>query len=294
MSKEEVNNDNNKTKISFIKNILLIVVFLGCGVAIGIYGTNKVMEEKDKENVINDGDEWPLEITSKSEYKDQIDELYSIVTGNPIFYSTGGLTFNVMNTNDKLTYIYNNLVANQVGETTTLSSLYLASPTCNYNFLTDPGANEFVVTNVCTVVKIMKSEFNKVAEKLFNVKDLDTNSEFYPADGKKCASENDYYLCGNITPVLNITGALETKFEIIKVTLDKDDTITIYDKGYLTDKRSNVVNPNDGYDNYYLHSSDSKDYYYELKSADNITFKHTFKKNESGKYYFANSVADKE
>ena len=32
--------------------------------------------------------------------------------------------------------------------------------------------------------------------------------------------------------------------------------------------------------------ADSKDYYFELKSADNYTFKHTFKLAEDGNYYY--------
>ena len=68
----------------------------------------------------------------------------------------------------------------------------------------------------------------------------------------------------------------------------------IYEKGYLIDNRSNVDNPTDQYDNYYLHSFDSTNYYYELKSADNLTFKHTFKTEDRQNYYYVSTELIKE
>lgn len=291
MNSEE-NTDKPKMN-SLIKHIILVVIFLGLGVFIGVYGTSKYLEAKDNDDVDNT-ENWPLEITSKAEYSEQIESLYSIVKGNAKFYSTTGWDYSTLSDVDKLTYIYNNLVANSVGETTTIDSIYYGSPVCSYDFSTDPASTDMSVSNICTLVKISKEEFNKVAINLFNDKTLNVNIEFNPADGKKCVVENDYYLCGNISSGSNVTGDLESKFEILKVTKDKDDTIKIYDKGYLVDKRSNVVNPDDGIDNYYLHSSDSTQYYYELKSADNLTFVHMFKKNENGKYYFVSSSLYKE
>lgn len=291
MSNEE-NTDKPKMN-SLVKHIVLVVIFLGLGIFIGIYGTSKYLESKDsidEENV----DSWPLEITSKAEYNEQIETLYSMVKGNAKFYSTTGFDYSTLSDVDKLTYIYNSLVANSVGETTTIDSIYYGSSVCNYGFSTDPASTDISVSNICTLVKISKEEFTKAALSLFNDKVLNVEVEFSPADGKKCIVENDYYLCGNVNVDNAITGDLESKFEILKVTKDKDDTIKIYDKGYLVDKRSNVVNPNDGIDNYYLHSSDSTQYYYELKSADNLTFVHMFKKNENGKYYFVSSSLYKE
>lgn len=292
MASEENNNIEKSKTSGVIKNIILIVFFLIIGFFIGSYVTNKYLESREDE-VIDNNDQWPIEITSKTEYNEQVDELYSIVRGNPDFYSTKGLAYNEMNDNDKLIYIYNNLIANSIGENVTLNSTYYGSPTCDYGFIVDSSTNSSV-SLLCTVIKLSKDEFESVASTIFNDKELNTNIEFLPTSGKKCVVSEDSYLCGNVNLGDSITGSLETKFEIYKVTKDKDDTINIYDKGYLIDKRSNVINPDDGIDNYYLHSSDSTQYYYELKSADNLSFIHTFKKNENGKYYFVSSTLYKE
>lgn len=291
MSKAETNvesTEKNK-KMNILKNGLLIAVFLVVGLAIGIYGTNKYLEAKEKESSNSNQDNWPIEITNKSEYAENIKDLYAIVSGNSKFYTTVGVSYEKMSSAEKMTYIYNNLIANNIGENVNLDVPYFGSAVCNYDFLINAPESQFAVSTICTVIKINGEEFKKVATKLFNDNNIELINEFSPIDGKKCVSENGYYLCGNVTNYNNITGSLESKFEILKVTLDKDDTINIYDKGYLVDKRSNVANPDDGYDNYYLHSSDSTQYYYELKSADNLTFVHKFKKNDSGKYYYVST-----
>ena len=90
------------------------------------------------------------------------------------------------------------------------------------------------------------------------------------------------------------SGELESKFDVIKVTKDSSGTIIVYEKGYLVDNRSNVNDPFDQYDNYYLHSSDSNEYYYELKSADNLIFKHTFKTDDKENYYYIGTELVKE
>ena len=82
-------------------------------------------------------------------------------------------------------------------------------------------------------------------------------------------------------------GEVVSKFEIVKVTIDDNNTITIYDKGYLLDNRSDVEIVGD-YKNAYLHSYDASEHYYELKSSDNLTFKHVFN-NIDNKYYYVSS-----
>ena len=68
--------------------------------------------------------------------------------------------------------------------------------------------------------------------------------------------------------------------DILKVEL-YDEDIVITEKGYLYDNRSNLTTPDK---NYYLHSSDSTEYYFELKSSENLYFIHTFVKNQDGSY----------
>ena len=104
--------------------------------------------------------------------------------------------------------------------------------------------------------------------------------------------QNNLYICGNIANN-NVTGDLESKFTILKVTKDLDGTIKIYEKGYLLDNRSNVKAQHPGYDNIYLHSTDSTEYYYELRNADNLTFVHTFKENDNQEYYYVGTMLEK-
>lgn len=292
-----MNNEDETKKIktnNLVKNIIIVVVFLVIGVAIGAYGTNKYLEYKSEDDNVDNSTTWPMDITSKNDYSELLEELYATVQGNPIFYTTGGITYNIMENNQKLSYIYNKLVAKSIGETATLPSYYYGSTTCENGFLVDSSTDASTISNTCTIVNISKSEFNKVAKDLFNDDSVDLSGGFSPVDGKSCIPNGESYMCGNVAAYSNISGDLESKFEILKVTKDKDDTIKIYDKGYLVDRRSNIINPNDGYANYYLHSSDSTEYYHELKSADNLTFVHIFKKNENGKYYYVSSALHKE
>jgi hypothetical protein len=124
-------------------------------------------------------------------------------------------------------------------------------------------------------------------KKMFNRTDLEA-LEFYLADTKKCVVVGEYYYCGDATALTGVTGSLDTRFSIEKVIKDNKGNIYIYDKGYLIDNRSSVVRT-EGINNYYLHAADSKDYYFELKSADNYTFKHTFKLGEDNNYYYVQS-----
>jgi hypothetical protein len=144
------------------------------------------------------------------------------------------------------------------------------------------------------VTRISIAKLKELNEKLFNDEILDTSVPFNVDLDKKCVIDLNDYVCGNVTNVYGYTGELESKFDILKVTKDSAGTVIIYEKGYLVDNRSNVDNPTDQYDNYYLHSSDSKDYYYELKSADNLTFIHTFKTDDGENYYYVSTELVKE
>ena len=151
-----------------------------------------------------------------------------------------------------------------------------------------------VSTTGCTVNRISKALFLDINQKLFNDELIDTSVNFDIDITKKCVLDGESYLCGAVQNISGYSGALESNFEVVKATKDVDGTIIIYEKGYLHDKRSNVDNLTDQYDNYYLHSSDSKEYYYELKSSDNLTFKHIFKTDDSEEYYYVSTELVKE
>ena len=282
-----------KKKNNTFKYIIIFVIFFAIGVSGGIFGAIKYKEYKEEKDYVPEEiiDQGPKDITEEKESQELINSLYSVINGNVMFYTTKGVSVSTMDNTSKLTLVYNYLNANKIGTSETLQSAWIGSFTCfNESFITDSSDNPLVSTNKCTVTRINKNEFINANKKLFNDEILDTSVSFSPIKGKNCVVDGESYLCGNIADNSGITGELESKFTIEKVTKSDDGTVEIYEKGYLVDKRSNINNPNDQYDNYYLHSSDSTEYYYELKSADNLTFKHTFKSINNNYYYVSTEL----
>ena len=269
-----------------LKNILLFVVFLAIGVAIGFFGTKKYMENKNKEVDTPVIDEGPEDITNVDEYKNLINKLHSYVDGYSFFYTTKGVQASTMSNADRLYLLYDRMDKdNELGDSTLTATS--GTTNCIGQFALDAG------TNTCVVKKIDR---NKMAEKNKTVFDddlLDTSVTFTNSLGKICIVSEANYMCGTPLTTDGITGKLESKFTITKVT-KQEGTIVIYDKGYLLDTRSSIMNPTDGHDKYYLHSSDSTEYYYELKNADNLTFKHTFVTKDRVNYYYVSSELVKE
>lgn len=292
MSKKETSSKENKVSKKdnhLFKNIIIVIVFLAIGISVGIFGTLRYLDYKkelEEAEQVENVDEGPEDITEDEDSQGLIQSLLKILDGNTMFYSTKGVSVSTLDNTSKLKLVYNNIVDNKMGTSEEKQSLWIGSTSCDNVFITDVGENPLISTNKCSVYRISKETFKKVNKTLFNDDILDTSVEFQPYDGYKCVLDGESYVCGNVAKTSDITGELISKFDILKVTKDEDGTIEIYEKGYLVDKRSNVNNPNDQYDNYYLHSSDSKEYYYELKSADNLTFKHTFKTIDRQNYYY--------
>ena len=119
---------------------------------------------------------------------------------------------------------------------------------------------------------------------MFANSDFNLDVEYYPVDNKKCTPIGEYIYCGNVDSLTGVIGELKPRFTVNKVMMD-DEHIYIYDKGYLIDSRSTVPYV-EGESNYYLHAADSSEHYHELKSADNLTFKHTYRLQNDGKYYY--------
>lgn len=292
MSKEVLNDDGIiiKKKGHALRNIIIFLLFMGIGVAIGIYGTTKYLESREvdepDDTEIQNG---PDDITKDEQTKELVDSLYAMLNKDPMFYSAKGVSTRTMDNTTKLTYIYKYLLANNNGTTESIDVPWMGSSTCENDFLLDASTEANPYPTQCTVTKISRSLFSETNKKLFNDTLLDTSVEFRPTNAIKCVVDtvdNNNYICGNVANESGITGELESRFTIQKVTRDDDGTIAIYEKGYLIDKRSTVLNENSQYDNYYLHSSDSNQYYFELKNADNLTFKHTFKSEDRLNYYY--------
>lgn len=289
MGASEIKKEKNNKHL--FRNIILFVVFLIAGVAIGYFGTSKYLEYKENEQNVdnNNNDNEPVDITEDEQSKELIESLYASVEGNPMYYSTNGVNISTMDNSTKLALVYDYLVTNQQGTSENIDAIWYGASTCNYDFQINEITDPYNPSYICSVLRLDKSLFTQTSKKLYNDESVDVTGEFIPIDGKKCVTDvnnENNYLCGNVAKTSDVTGNLESKFTITKVTKDENGTISIYEKGYLVDKRSNV---GDQYDNYYLHSSDSTDYYFELKSADNLTFKHTFKTNDRLNYYYVSS-----
>lgn len=284
-----------KKKKSKFKYFIIFVLFIGIGIAIGVFATKKYLESQEGNNkpVVEEG---PLDITDNEKYQATIDHLRSIMNGNPIFYSTKGVSTSTLDNTTRLNLLYEYIINNNLATSETLNIDYVGASTCNGgSILVDPVVDtSLTAVSVCTVNRISFSILKDINTELFNDDILDTSVSFNVGLDKKCVVSTESYVCGSVTNIHGYTGELESKFDVVKVTKDNTGVITIYEKGYLIDNRSNINSPADQYDNYYLHSSDSKEYYYELKSADNLTFKHIFRTEDNENYYYVSSELVKE
>ena len=286
--------EGNAKKGNALKIILIIIVFLALGIFIGIYGTTKYMQNKEQEvekpQTVDENE--PLDITEDENYSTLIDTLYETVNGNVMFYSTKGIDMSTIDNSTKLIMIYNYLNSAKQGTEEVIAQTYWGSGVCQNNFVVDPTTDN-TISSGCTITKFSRDLFIQTSKKLFNDEVLDTSVNFNPSDTKSCIVDltNNLYICGNIASN-NVIGDLESKFTILKVTKDEDGTIKIYEKGYLLDNRSNVKAQYPNYDNIYLHSTDSTEYYFELRNADNLTFIHTFKVNDNNEYYYTGTALE--
>lgn len=277
---------NEKKNNTFIY-IFIIILFLAVGVTAGVYGTKKFLNTKNEENTPGEVIDGPLDITENKEYTAIINKLHASLGENPIYYSSKGLTLETMDNSTKLGLMYTFITTNSMGTSEELEWLSWGATTCENGFIVDPLENG-ASSQKCSVYRIPSKNFVESFKTLFNSTAIDTSVNFNPSVNTTCFIKGTDYLCGKVNNNV-VTGSLAAKFTIQKVTLE-DDIISIYDKGYLLDTRSNKINPNDGYQNHYLHTADSNSYYYELKNADNVMFKHDFKKAEDNNYYYVSST----
>ena len=287
------NNEVIEEKNSSLSYIILFVIFFAIGTALGVLGTYKFLNisKDDSSDVVNNGD-GSYDITESKDYQTIITNLHSMVNTNPMFYSTYGVSIETMEASNKLSYMYDVMINTSAFTSEDWNVTYWGSNVCAYDFLSEYGVNNDGTTyplGTCKITRINKTDILNKYKELFNNDTLDTSIEFYPNVNTKCVADETTYMCGKIG---SSNGSLTPKFSIEKVVLNKDNSITIYDRGYLVDTRDGAFDVNDGYENHYLHSSDSTSYYYELKSAENLTFIHTFKQDSNKNYYYYSTVLD--
>ena len=277
------NKKNKKSKKGFLV-VIIFVLFFAVGAVSGVFGTKYYFDLNKEEEA---GEDFVVakekEITTKQEYQDTISKLHSYIKNYAEFYDSKGIELSTMDNNLKFRMIYNLVVADKLGVNETANVTYYGSGVCENGFLADV-LDQGIPSTVCTVQKYKKEDFLLKYNAMFAKSEFNLNVEYYPTDNKKCVPYEEHIYCGNINNITGITGELAPRFTINKVMID-DDNIYIYDKGYLIDGRSNVPRV-EGQTNYYLHAFDSAEHYYELKSADNLTFKHTYRMQEDGKYYY--------
>ena len=283
---------NDKGKSSF-KYIIFFVIFFAIGTALGVFVTKRFFADKktdEPDAIVED----VIDITSSLDYKNTIDKLMQTIDGNVEFYDTKGVNVSTMTNDFKLRLLYKYILKNNQFATETINASGWGANSCEYGFLVEVLSRDDGTTyfgGYCNVNKISFNYFNDSYKKLFNDTSIDLSQEIV-MEGRKCIPIDGSYVCGNVTGS-GITGELTSKFNVVKATIDKDKVIRIYEKGYLVDTRSSIVNPDDGYDNYYLHSYDNNLYYYELKSSENLTFIHTFKLDDNNNYYYVSTELEK-
>lgn len=281
MSSSTKKKENNTSKY-----VAVFIIFLALGVSLGVFFTYKYLNSKE-EDVGEPAVDTLKDITNNKDYESIINNLYSVIKDNVIFYDSNGTSIETMDNTYKLRLVYKYITSVNKYPTETLQVIDYTNNSCSLNFVVDSNS-----TSICTISRISTSEFQLGYKKLFNDTNIDVSRGFFIDDfkQKQCRMDGTDYVCGYYVNKISATGSLTPKFSIVKVILEDNGDIVIYDKGYLVDTRSNVVPSNDGYDNHYLHTSDSTTYYYELKSSDNVTFKHTFKLASDNNYYYNNTV----
>ena len=281
-----------RKKNNIFLKFMLFLIFL----VVGTFGGYLLAEKY----LLNQEDDVPIateigtkDITNNGEFSDIITELDNFLKNHVFLYCEKGANIDSVDNNIKLDIAYENVIKNKYYKEDTIPNNWYGSINCANNFLVDSITNEDGTStnqDYCKVYIITKSNLESGLRLTFKTGSVDLVDEYRPNNNTLCLIQEDgSYLCGKVTGnTVEDTGSITSKFEIIKVTIDEDNTITIYDKGYLVDTRSNI-DVNTSYSNYYLHSYDADSHYYELKSSDNLTFKHVFKLGDNNKYYYVNS-----
>lgn len=283
-----------KKKSNALKYIICFILFFAVGTVLGIYCTNRYLEAREKSGIepAKKEEDNILDITDNKDYENIIANMRKVVNNN-IFYVSTGINLETMSNEAKLTYVYNYVIDNKLYTEDSINATWgWGSTTCDYDFLVETASNDdgsTYSTGACAVKRLNENAIVDSYKTIFNVTNIEVPSEFIVNDNTKCITDETGMLCGTVASETGVTGDITPKFEIVKVEQDKDNTIYLYEKGYLVDTRSNIVNSEDGYDNYYLHSTDATQHYYELKSSDNLTFKHTFKTTDKQNYYYVST-----
>lgn len=282
-----------KRKKNKIGHFFAFLIFLALGAASGYVGATYFLGSNNEDSPSSSNiSEYPKDITNAKEFSKEIEQFGSFLNGNVYLYNSNGVTVDSVDNNIKLKLAYGYVSSNNLFIDEVINSYWYGAAYCENNFVVDKAEDGITNGLTCTLKVITKSNLLKGLNHYFKTDVVDYPSEFNPSNDIKCLLyEDDNYRCGKVDSTNISDGEIVNKFEVVKVTIDENNNIYYYDKGYLLDNRVGIEkNPN--YEKAYLHSYDSGEYYYELKSSDNLTFKHTFKMGEDGEYYYYGSSVE--
>lgn len=290
--KNETLSEDYNGKSSTFKYILFFVVFFIIGIALGIVGAKKfLVDDKETEAVTVVEEETEKDISNDPEYQDTIVYLKNLIAQNPIYYRSTGVDASQLTNDEKLKIVYEYVIRDTNLESAIDYPVSWESQECLGGLLVDLNTNDNGTTynaGFCTYYVLPISKVKESYRIIFNNDNIEM-ATFDADDHYRCVLGEDSFACGLYNRI-DYTGTIENNFQIRQVTIEEDGTINVYESGYLKDTRSFVNVEDDGIDNYYLHSSDSELYYYELRKDDNLTFKHVFKKDSNNKYYYVRTV----
>ena len=234
MSSNKSKNKNKKKKD--FKGFLFVIFFI-IGIVLGCFATRYFIDKFDEARQDGTPAIKEVDITTRTEYQDLINDLYDVIKEYPEFYTTKGLNIDDMDDNFKYRILYDSVIENQKYNTENINTLFIGSNICENNFLADYAADGISLTSTCSVFKITLFDLTSIYKEIFGKDNLKSVPVFYPFDNKKCVLISGDYYCGNIMPMTGVTGDLDTRFTITKVIKDTDGNIRIYDKGYLVDNQ---------------------------------------------------------
>ena len=159
--------DKKDKKKKDFRGLFLFILFFAIGAAGAYFGTKYYMDQKQEESKKGDPVIEQIDVTSKSEFQDIINQLYETVKGKPEYYTTDGVTVDSMTKNFKYGLIFDQVLTNGSYTEEKLPASYVGSPECSTYFLVDSTD-----TTVCSITKIEKNTMNKVYKSLFNLDNL--------------------------------------------------------------------------------------------------------------------------
>ncbi|MDE6284187.1 MAG: hypothetical protein K2M17_00360 [Bacilli bacterium] len=144
--------------------------------------------------------------------------------------------------------------------------------------------------NLCSVDRYDKEKINQKYRDIYG-KDIDKYEKLYLNSTVVCYPDDDYYYCGLAENYSVTIGKEPETFRNIKEVRQKDDMIIIYDYflKMIQDECYRSFTGDVKYDDCSMKYSNMKEVNYEFIKRYGTLYRHTFKKDENGTYYWVSS-----